>query len=324
MRVFVIIPIHDHIDETLRCLDCLALQTLNARTIVVVDGGSTDGTPERIAERHPYVTVLPGDRSMWWTAATALGVEHVRPLAQPGDFVLTLNNDTRVGPDYLEQIVAASNSHGRALVGSLNVDIEDSSRIVDSGVWWNWRTASSRQVDIEPGTDSTTAVNTLSGRGMLVPIEVFEAIGNFDAGRLPHYAADYEFAMRAARAGFGLALSYLAVVRVNTETTGREGDLATPVGFGAALSLLLSRRSIRNVFHRLRFVSMACPEEYKWRNYLAVLAASAWLLTNVPGLFQAKNFLLRLILPAGLKSWMRARKLIPLEKVKGGPKDQGT
>jgi GT2 family glycosyltransferase len=146
---------------------------------------------------------------------------------------------------------------------------------------------------------------------MLVPIEVFDRVGSVDARRLPHYAADYEFAMRAARAGFRLALSYKAVVRVNTEITGSEGDLATPVGLREALFLLFSRRSIRNVWHRLQFVSLACPPQFRLRNYLAVLAASAWLITNVPIAFQTKNFLLRMVLAERLKNWMRDRKLIP-------------
>lgn len=311
MKVFVVIPVHDHIDETLRSLDCLVAQTHTDRSIIVVDGGSTDGTPQRIAARHPHVTVLSGDDSLWWTAATALGVDHARTHAQPGDFILLLNNDTQVEPDYLDRLVQTSLAHGRALTGSLNVCLSDPGTIIDSGVWWDWRQVQSWQVPMESGADATVRINTLSGRGMLVPVEVFDKIGNVDARRLPHYAADYEFAMRAARAGFKLALSYKAVVRVNTDITGREGDLATPVGLRDTVHLLFSRRSIRNIWHRLRFISLACPRQYKLRNYFAILAASAWLLTNVPPVFQIKNAVLRLLLPARLKSWMRARKLVP-------------
>jgi GT2 family glycosyltransferase len=311
MHVFVIIPVHNHIDETLRCLASLERQTHSDRTVIVVDGGSTDGSTERIADRHPAVLVIRGDASLWWTGATALGVDHARVLARPGDFVLFLNNDTQVRPDYLDRLIEVSLSHGRALTGSLNVTLADPPTIIDAGVRWDWQGVRSWQVPMEAGAESTDKVSTLSGRGMLVPVEVFDRIGNVDVRRLPHYAADYEFAMRAARAGFTLALSYRAVVRVNTDITGREGDLATPVGLRDTLYLLFSRRSIRNLWHRLRFVQLACPRQFKLRNYLAILAASGWLLTNVPPLFQLKNGLIRVILPRRLKEWMRARKLIP-------------
>ncbi len=310
MQVFAVIPVHNHVDETLRCLAGLTRQTGVDCRVYVVDGGSTDGTPERIAAAYPQVTVVRGDDSLWWTGATALGVDAALKAAGAGDFVLFLNNDTEVGHDYLQKLVACSERHGRALVGSLNLSMDSPPVVVDSGVRWDWAGASSAQLPVEAGAIDTTGVTTLSGRGMLVPVEVFQKIGNVDARRLPHYAADYEFSMRAARAGFRLAFSYEAVVRVNTAITGREGDLAAPVGFGEALHLLFSRRSIRNVMDRLRFVASACPREYRLRNYAAVLAASAWLLTNVPIAFQIKHGLLRIVLPGRLKSWMRTRKLL--------------
>ena len=310
MHVFIVIPIHNHIAETLRCLGCLAAQTCTDHSVIVVNGGSTDGSAETIARSYPEVVVIRGDASLWWTGATALGVSEARKRAIGGDFVLFLNNDTEVGPDYLTQLVKTSLDHNRALTGSLNVNRSDHGMIIDSGVWWDWAAVRSQQVPIEPGATATDRVNTLSGRGMLVPIEVFERIGNLDVKGLPHYAADYEFAMRAARAGFKLAISYNAIVRVDTTISGREENLATPVSLREAWFLLFSPRSMRNVIDRNRLISRACPARYKLRNYFAVGAAACWLLTNVPGIYQVKHAVLQSILPARLKDWMRQRKLI--------------
>jgi len=310
-HVFIVIPVHNHVEESLACLRCLAAQDYPHRSVIVVDGGSTDGTPGRIAAEFHDVTVLPGDDSLWWTGATAMGIEHARRLSRPGDFILMLNNDTACGPGYLRELVRASLACGRAVTGSLNVAFDDPSRIVDSGVWGDWRTMASWQVPIEPASEWTTRVNTLSGRGMLVPVEVFDRIGNVNARKLPHYAADYEFAFRAARAGFPLALSYKAVLRVHTAITGREGDLATPVSPRDVLHLLFSRRSIRNVRDRLNFVSLACPPDLRLRNYLGVIGASLWLATNVPGAIQLKTLLFRLLLPRRAEDWMVGRKFLP-------------
>lgn len=314
MNVFVVIPVHNHIDETLRCLRCMAAQDYPDHVDIVVDGGSTDATPERIAAEFPSVQVVRGDDSMWWTAATALGVDHARQAARPGDFVLFLNNDTACGPTYLGELVRASLACHRALTGSLNVALHDSTQIVDSGVQWDWRAMSSRQVPIEAGAECTTRINTLSGRGMLIPVEVFDRIGNVAVRELPHYAADYEFAFRAARAGFPLALSYKAVLQVNTGITGREGDLATQVSVGDVFHLLFSHRSIRNLRHRLNFVALACPSELRWRNWLGVIGASLWLATNVPVLFQLKTLVFRLILPDRAEQWMIGRRFLPPRK----------
>lgn len=311
MHLFVIIPVHNHLSETVRCLDCLARQTFREFSCIVVDDGSTDRTARTLARDYPHVEVLRGDGRLWWAGACARGIERARRTAGAGDFVLLLNNDTEFDADYLQTLVNTSMAHDRALTGSLNVDAADPSRVVDAGIWWDWRTVSSRALPLDPNRDAATGVNTLSGRGTLVPVEVFDAVGGLRARDLPHYAADYEFAMRARRAGFSLAVSYRAVLRVRTDITGREGDLATPLSPADAIDLLRSRKSIRNLRYRLAFVRLACPARYRLRNRAAVLAASLWLLTNVRPIFEVKSALCRRTLPIGWRLWMIRRRLLP-------------
>jgi len=45
-------------------------------------------------------------------------------------------------------------------------------------------------------------VTHASGRGTLFPIEIFKQLGLFDELHLPHYAADYDFTFKAARANY--------------------------------------------------------------------------------------------------------------------------
>lgn len=309
MRVFVVIPVHNHVEHTTRCLDCLGRQTWSEWTAVVVDGGSTDGSANILAERYPQTVILRGDDRLWWTGATARGVDYARPNAQPTDFVLFLNNDTEFDEGYLATLVDVSLKHDRALTGSLGVAGSDPSHILHSGVCWDWRHVQSRKIPIESGADSTTRINTLPGRGTLVPIEVFKRVGNLRHRWLPHYQADYEFACRAARAGFGLVVSYNAVVRVDTDTTGSEGDLATPLSPARLCHLLFSRRSIRNVRYRTTYIALACPWRYKLRNFLALMLATVLLISNVPPLYQIKSALLRL-LPTHTQQWLIQRRML--------------
>jgi len=317
LTVHVVIPVHNHIGETLRCVACLKQQRHPDIRIIVVDDGSTDDTDRKMASQHPDVVLLKGDGNLWWTGATALGIDHVLKTAAADDFVLMLNNDTEFDADYVGHLVACSKVHSGALVGSLSVDISDPARVVHAGIVWDWRGVQSRRLPCAPGATCTTTINTLPGRGTLVPVEVFRKVGNLRRRWLPHYHADYEFACRAARAGFPLVVCYDAVIRVHTEITGSEGDLATPIALRRAVHLLFSRRSIRNLRYRMTFIAIACPARYRIRNWLAILAATMLLLTNVPPLFHIKNFLFRL-LPGTAQRVLLDRKMMAPKKVVSG------
>lgn len=310
MKVFVVIAVHNRLELTRRCLSCLAAQTHEARSCIVVDDGSTDGTAEAVGREWPDVALLHGNGRLWWAGATAKGIHAALREAVEGDFVLLLNNDTEFASDYLQELVEASQANGRALVGSLNVDIRDPARVVDAGVRWDWAGAASFPVVRDPEAAWSTGVNTLSGRGMLVPVEVFRRVGNLESQRLPHYAADEEFAMRAARAGFRLVVSHRAVLRVHAELTGSEGDLKTPISPQAVRHLLFSRRSIRQIKARLTLVRLACPRAHRLVNYMVVIAASIWLATNVAPFFQCKQWVFGALAPPRLRDWMVRRGLL--------------
>lgn len=221
-RVFAVIPTFNRREALGVCLDSLAVQTVPV-TVIVADAGSTDGTREALADR-PDVTLLPGTPDLWWTGLTNLGLTAVLTQGARGDFVLCLNDDTEVGPDYVERLLGAAGESARRLVGSVAVDAAAPDRIIDGGVSMNWLTAAMTKHNggrllAELPAGHLERVNVLPGRGTLIPMAAFLDLGRFSS-RLPHYAADYEFANRCARAGYQLVVSYDARLLSRTDLTG--------------------------------------------------------------------------------------------------------
>ena len=136
-RVFVVVPVHDRCDLTRACLDSLAVQTYVRRTIVVVDDGSTDGTPDMLSSDFPDAVVLNGDGNLWWAGATNLGVAWVLGHAEVRDLVLTMNNDSVAGLDYLARLVASSLEHPHALIGSVSAPDDAPDVITEGAVRFN-------------------------------------------------------------------------------------------------------------------------------------------------------------------------------------------
>jgi GT2 family glycosyltransferase len=74
--IYIVIPVFNRWQFTQPCLQSLREQTYRNFKVIVVDHGSTDGTSEYINKEFPEALVLLGNESMWWTAATNLGVKY--------------------------------------------------------------------------------------------------------------------------------------------------------------------------------------------------------------------------------------------------------
>ena len=263
--IFIVIPVHNRKHFTRDCLLSLKNQTFQNFKVTVVDDGSTDGTGEMIEKEFSDVILLKGDGNLWWTGATNIGVEYVLSRAEQDDYILTLNDDTVVRSDYLKTLLDSALNHPDSLIGSISVSNENESTIVDAGFRINWLTAKytnlaggRRYKDILHESSLIQKVDVLSGRGTLIPIEVFQKIGLYDFKRLPHYGADYEFSRRANMNGCNLLINYKAVVISNVKETGLNNRVGN-LGWSDLIRSFFSIRSANNLKYRWNFARLCCP-----------------------------------------------------------------
>jgi GT2 family glycosyltransferase len=191
--------------------------------IIVVDDGSTDGTRELITEQFPEVKLLRGDGNLWWTGAINVGIRCATTLASTTDAILVINDDLEVNPDYLEVLHGLFKSMPRTLIGSVIVDINNPDIIDNGGVIVNMWTAKFTVLNhakklSEFAKNYYVEPSLLSGRGTLIPIQVFYDIGLFDEKHFKQ-SGDVELPVRAKNSGYRLITSYGAVVKSYTEST---------------------------------------------------------------------------------------------------------
>jgi GT2 family glycosyltransferase len=229
--IYIVIPVHNRKAYTRACLTYLRQQTYRYTTVIVVDDGSTDGTAQMLETEFPEVTVLRGNGNLWWTEATNVGIRHALQHADRAgrNFVLTLNDDVQIGPDYLRQLLDTYYQNAPCVVGSVCVDAARPDRLTFAGVRLNLFVGGQTDLATRHYANSYAALaaqttqvrsDALSGRGMLIPFAALARVGLFDARRYPHYLSDIEFSVRASKAGYVPVVSVGAVVREEVAATG--------------------------------------------------------------------------------------------------------
>jgi len=93
-------------EVTCQLLDSLGKVTYPMLETIVVDNASPDDTPDIIAERYPWVTLVRSDTNLGFAGGNNLGVLHSK-----GRLLLFLNNDTEVDPGFIEPLVDTWRKH---------------------------------------------------------------------------------------------------------------------------------------------------------------------------------------------------------------------
>ena len=129
--IYIIIPVHNRINNTIKCLNSIYEQEYDNIQIIIIDDGSTDGTKQIIEDKYSEVTVLNGTGSLFWTGAVHYGVNYILSLAgKKDDWVLLINNDVVITEGVIDKLIAFSENKNRnVIVNALSVDLNDKNKI---------------------------------------------------------------------------------------------------------------------------------------------------------------------------------------------------
>lgn len=277
-KIFVLIPVFNRLRFTKRCLSSLENQTHRNYHVILIDDGSTDGTTKYFRRKYPDWTLIRGPGNWWWTRSTYEGVKEALKTSQKGDYILTMNNDCFFKQNYLSNIVKASENSKRTIVGSLILSAENPTKVFDAGVRIRWNDGliygvANKISDNAKFYSKRIIINkldTLPGKGTLIPVEVFNEIGNFNYKRLPHYIGDYEFFCRAKKAGFKLIVSTKARLYNFVKQTGSSHIRKSTAECREIVHLMFGRKSKLNLIDHVNFLLLCCPPKHLPTNLVQV------------------------------------------------------
>lgn len=212
---FVILCFNNR-DILRRCLDALygTVQGLTFE-VIVVDNGSTDGSPEMLAREFPEVQLIRNATNLGWAAAGNQGM-----LAAQGRYSVRLDSDTEAYPGTFTELVAFMDQHpevGAAGSKLLNPDgtaqatgrtFTTPKAVLFGRKSWlskkfpNNRFSKQYLTCLHAEGDDPYSVDWVSGASMIVRREVIEQGLLIDAERFFVFAADLDWCYEIRQAGW--------------------------------------------------------------------------------------------------------------------------
>lgn len=206
LKVAVIILNYNGTADTLECLRSLAACTYLTRMTVVVDNASEDGDTlgHILQSEFPGVHYFPRKDNDGFAGGNNDGIRYA--LERECDYVLLLNNDTTVAPDFIEKMIAGAQSdHYVGIVGAKIYFHEEPDVIWYNGADFSWidggRHFQYGARDATPQEQAIMPTPFVTGCAMLISKAVIEKIGLLEESFFMYYE-DIDYCLRAKRAGF--------------------------------------------------------------------------------------------------------------------------
>jgi predicted glycosyltransferase/GT2 family glycosyltransferase len=217
----VVICVHDALEDVRRCLASIVAHTDARHRLVLVDDASGPECRDelaRFAGSHDAVTLLRHEERLGYTRSANRGLRQAS-----ADFVVLLNSDTIVTPDWLERLLeCAASDPWIGIVGPLSnsATFQSVPERKTSGQGWvrNTLPAEWGPDDVAAAIDAIAPrafprVGVLNGFCFGITRAVIEEIGYFDEVSFPDgYGEEVDYCLRATKAGFALAVADHAYV----------------------------------------------------------------------------------------------------------------
>jgi GT2 family glycosyltransferase len=234
--VSVLIPVYNRAGFLRRAIESILAGTYREVEIIVVDGGSTDGTAEEVASlqrRFSNVRLLRNPSNQIATALN-LGLRAAR-----GKYISQLDSDDEYTPTTLEMMVAYLESHPECALAISYYDFIDSDGQTLPDIGTIKHLEYDRNAILR--TDGAGAVRTWHRC-------VLEKLGGFDELHFYNYAEDYDMILRLSE-HFAVGRVHEVLYRCRQHSSNNEKTLS--IEFRAkkkalARTLALKRRTERN------------------------------------------------------------------------------
>jgi GT2 family glycosyltransferase len=211
-KVTIIILNWNGKEDTIECLESLKHITYPNYEILLVDNGSTDGSVECFRERYPEIEIIENGENLGFAEGNNVGIQ--RAMDKSADYVLLLNNDTVVDPEFLGELVKVAENNEKIWIVGPKIYYyfyegrKDVIWFAGGKILRNFgQPFHSGLHKIDKGQyDKLKNVDFISGCASLIKMEAIKQIGLLDTDYFAYFE-DLDFNINVSKAGYKIVYS---------------------------------------------------------------------------------------------------------------------
>lgn len=209
-HVSIVIPVYNQFRYTYNCLHAILEHTKEVRyEIILADDNSTDKV-SRIDKVVYGINIMHNIENMRFLLNCNNAAKKAR-----GKYILFLNNDTQVQPNWLQPLVRLMDSSKEiGMVGSKLVypdgHLQEAGGILwKDGSAWNYGHLGNPN---NPEFSYVKEADYISGAAIMIRKEIWENLGGFDVSFAPAYYEDTDLAFSVRKMGYKVLMQPQSVV----------------------------------------------------------------------------------------------------------------
>ncbi|HED05971.1 MAG TPA: glycosyltransferase family 2 protein [Ignavibacteria bacterium] len=272
-KVSIILLNYNGAKDTIECIESLEKITYKNFEIIVVDNNSDENDKKLLegAIKKENVSVIYNDSNLGFSGGNNIGIN--KAINGDSDFVLLLNNDTVVDPDFLEHLLEIFNKNKNSGIAAPQINYYDEpgkvwseggkvSKIRGSGFAYSERMDNNKNID-------DTKVGFVSGCCMLIKNDVFEDVGLFDDNFFL-YVEDTDFCFRTNQLGYKIYITHKSKIYHKVNQTTAKENLTLPIYYNTRNRLYFAKKHFGLIYY--------CVLTYLFFTF--VVKCSFWIFTN--------------------------------------------
>lgn len=160
------------------CIDSIIRETHSHYEIIVVDNNSPDNSGKIFSKKYPEIKFILNEQNVGVPEGLNIGIRNAA-----GEFVVLLNNDLVVMPNWLDNFFKAYEKTGDALYQPKSLKIKDPTILDGTGCMINifgFGFARDKGLKDEGKYNKQEEISYASGTCMFAPQKIFDEIGLFD------------------------------------------------------------------------------------------------------------------------------------------------